>query len=107
MKPIQAALLSALLFVSSTVFAGNDDVVEEVRVCGSDVGVKMATAGWVVALSSTVGAAKVNRIQAVAQALMVSGKRSGYFDNNTAVSSWCGLTDVKSITVLAIIDPRP
>ncbi|GAA3973626.1 hypothetical protein [Allohahella marinimesophila] len=106
MKLLCSALLSLSVLLSSFAFAGNDDVVEEVRVCGSDVGIKMTTAGWVVAPAS-IGEAKVSRIQAIAQALMISGKRSGYFDDKTVVSSWCGLTNVKSITVLAIIDPRP
>lgn len=90
-----------LLVFSSVAFSGNNDLVKNVYSCYGGVAIKMQNAGWVFAKDSQIGEKRVDRILSVALSLLATGKPSGYFDDNSATETLCGL-EVKPITALAI-----
>lgn len=99
MTHLKMALCALLLLCSAAALAGNDDEVLQVYSCGSDVGIQMKNAGWVVVLESQVGQKRADRMLAVALALLNSGKKTGYF-NQAEPIHWCGVPDARPITVL-------
>ena len=96
-------VLMFVLFASfaSTAIAGNNDYVEEVYSCNDDVALKMKNAGWVVIQESVVGQKRLDRLMSIALTLVTSKNRTGYFNEGTPIS-WCGMSGVKPISVLAI-----
>lgn len=96
-------ILFTLFFVmvSGLSYAGNNDYVEEVFSCNDDVGLKMKNAGWVVIQESVVGQKRVERLMSIALTLVTTKNPTGYFNESTPIS-WCGMNNVKPISVLAI-----
>lgn len=90
-----------LLITSPSSFAGNNDLVKEVYSCGDDVIITMKDAGKVVIIQSQVGQVRTDRMTSIALTLLVSGKRTGYFNAGTPVNR-CGVTGLVPITVLSI-----
>lgn len=84
--------------------AGMEDRVIYVYSCGDDVGIQMENAGWVVVRQADVGAKRVDRVMAIAMMTMATGTRTGYFNEGAPLSGWCGIPNVKPITVLGVLN---
>lgn len=94
--------LSLLVVMLSTcVIADSGDFVERVYPCNDDVGLRMQNAGWVVAREVNLGEKRVDRILSVGLTLLVTQNPSGFF-NPGATIAWCGIQNVRVITVLGI-----
>jgi hypothetical protein len=102
MKMRKIILAVMLLCVLPFVHAGSNDYVESVYSCGNDVGLKMKNAGWVVIQQASVGERRLESMLSIALTLVATQNPTGYFNEQTAIN-WCGISDVKPITVLAII----
>jgi len=98
---IKLLVLFFLFTFTCTSSAGNNDYVKKVYSCGDDVAIEMQNAGWVFAKQSQIGEKRVDRILSIALSLLTTGKPTGYFDEGTP-ESFCGITNIKPITVLAI-----
>lgn len=99
MKKILTALV--LFTLSSATLAATDDYVEEVFACGNDVALRMKNTGWVVIQTSVVGQRRFDTMLSIALTLVSTQKPIGYFNEGSPIS-WCGMTNVKPITALAI-----
>jgi hypothetical protein len=94
--------LFCILLLSSFSNIALCDKVLRVYSCGNDVGIQFQNAGWVVALESQIGVKRVDRILSLGLVLYTSGRESGYFDMAAPIN-WCGITNVRPITVLEIL----
>lgn len=100
--------IAMLVFIMSfgTVIAGNNDIVEKIRIVGNDIGIKMQTAGWVVVKGAT-NPKRADRILAIALTLLNTGAQTGIFDDYYSGFDWQGISNVKEITVLAASTMMP
>lgn len=95
-------LISIIILLCSTqVLADSNDTVLRVYSCNNDVGLLMENAGWVVALESSIGEKRVDRILSIGLSLVATQNPTGFFNPGNSIS-WCGIASVRPITVLAI-----
>ena len=77
-------------------------MLSSVYTCGNDVGLRMEFAGWIVARAADIGAKRVDRIMAMALTAQATKVKTGYFNDHGAPISWCGIPDVRVITVFGL-----
>lgn len=101
MKKLILCLVFSLMS-NSAFAAGSDYKVIQVYSCGDDVGIQMESGLWLVARQSQIGEKRVDRIMSLALVLLSTGKSLAYADAGTVLASWCGISNVKPITVFGI-----
>jgi hypothetical protein len=96
-------ILFVLCLCLFTTFAfAVDNKVTKVYSCNNDIGIEIESIGWVVILESEVGEKRVDRMLAIALSLLATQAPVGYLNTREPIN-WCGISDVKPISVLQIM----
>ena len=96
-------LIFIILLVIPQVGLSADDKVIKVYSCGDDIGIQIENRGHFVILQSEVGEKRVDRMYSMAMSLIATQLPIGYINDNKPAIHWCGISDVKPITVMQIL----